>query len=102
VDGSRGLGSIAARLSDRASYQLSLISTRLPNGTHIPRGQCAAQILSGFDDRQLVVVTGGPGAGKSAVISDLAPLLQESGPLFFFRAAELGQPVEQRYADCCH
>ncbi|WP_197089039.1 hypothetical protein [Pseudomonas veronii] len=87
-----GLGRIAERFSDRASLQLSLISTKLPNGTHIPRGQCVAQVLAGFDERQLVIVTGGPGAGKSAVIAELAPLLNESGPLFFFRADELDEP----------
>ncbi|MBP1123298.1 hypothetical protein [Pseudomonas sp. PvP028] len=87
-----GFGSIAEQFRDRARHQLSLISTKLPNGTHIPRGQCVAQVLSGFDERQLVIVTGGPGAGKSAVIAELAPLLHESGPLFFFRADELNQP----------
>lgn len=90
--GQRGLGSIAERFSDRARLQLSLISTELPNGTHIPRGQCVAQVLAGFDERQLVILTGGPGAGKSAVIAELAPLLRESGPLFFFRADELDEP----------
>lgn len=92
LTGQRGLGSIAERFSDRASLQLSLISTKLPNGTHIPRGQCVSQVLAGFDERQLVIVTGGPGAGKSAVIAELAPLLRESGPLFFFRADELDEP----------
>lgn len=88
----RGLGGIAERFSDRASLQLSLISTSLPNGAHIPRGQCAAEVLAGFDRHQVVVVAGGAGAGKSAVIAELAPLLRESGPLFFFRADELDQP----------
>ncbi|MCD9115136.1 ATP-binding protein [Pseudomonas bijieensis] len=92
LTGRGGLGSIAEQFRDRARHQLSLISTKLPNGTHIPRGQCVAQALSGFDERQLVIVTGGPGAGKSAVIAELAPLLHESGPLFFFRADELSQP----------
>ena len=88
----RGLGNIAERFSDQASLQLSLISTTLPNDTHIPRGQCVAQVLAGFDERQLVIVTGGPGVGKSAVIAELAPLLRESGPMFFFRADELDEP----------
>lgn len=88
----RGLGDVAGRFSDRASLQLSLTSTKLHNNTHIPRGQCVAQVLAGFDERQLVIVTGGPGAGKSAVIAELAPLLRESGPLFFFRADELDEP----------
>lgn len=92
LTGKRGLSHIVERFSDRASLQLSLISTKLPNGTHIPRGQCVAQVLAGFDERQLVIVTGGPGAGKSAVIAELAPLLCESGPLFFFRADELDEP----------
>lgn len=92
LTGRGGLGSIAEQFRDRARHQLSLISTKLPNGTHIPRGQCVAQVLSAFDERQLVIVTGGPGAGKSAVIAELAPLLHESGPLFFFRADELSQP----------
>ncbi|MDR7308405.1 hypothetical protein [Rhodoferax saidenbachensis] len=92
VLGHRGLGSIAERFSDRAELQLSLVSTKLPNGTHIPRGQCVAKVLAGFEERQLVIVTGGPGVGKSAVITELAPLLRESGPLFFFRADELDEP----------
>ncbi len=92
LTGQRGLANIAERFSGRASLQLSLISTKLPNGTHIPRGQCVAQVLAGLDERQLVIVTGGPGAGKSAVIAELAPLLRESGPLFFFRADELDEP----------
>jgi len=92
ITGQSHLGSIAEQFSDRARYQLSLISTKLPNGTHIPRSQCVAQVLAGFGERQLVIVTGGPGAGKSAVIAELAPLLSESGPLFFFRADELSQP----------
>lgn len=87
-----GLGKNAEQTADRASLQLSLISTKLPNGAHIPRGQCVSQVLAGFDERQLVIVTGGPGAGKSAVIAELAPLLRESGPLFFFRADELDEP----------
>jgi len=92
LTGQKGLGNIAKRFSDRASLQLSLISTKLPNGAHIPRGQCVAQVLAGFDERQLVIVTGGPGVGKSAVIAELAPLLRESGPIFFFRADELDEP----------
>ena len=92
LSGKTGLGHIAARFSDRASLQLSLISTRLPNGKHIPRGQCVNQVLAGFDERQLVIVTGGPGSGKSAVVAELAPLLRESGALFFFRADELDEP----------
>lgn len=87
--GQKGLGHVAVRFSERASLQLSLISTKLPNGTHIPRSHCVADVLAGFDERQLVIVTGGPGAGKSAIISELAPLLSESGPLLFFRAEEL-------------
>lgn len=90
--GQRGLANIAERFSDQASLQLSLISTKLPNGAHIPRGQSVAQVLSGFDEQQLVIVTGGPGAGKSAVIAELAPRLRESGALFFFRADELDEP----------
>lgn len=49
-------------------------------------------MLAGFDERQLVIITGGPGTGKSAVVSELAPLLLESGPLFFFKAEDLGEP----------
>jgi len=92
LTGKRGLGHIAERFSDQASLQLSLISTKLPNGMHIPRSQCVTQVLAGFDQRQLVIVSGGPGVGKSAVIAELAPLLRESSPLFFFRADELDEP----------
>jgi hypothetical protein len=88
----RGLGSAADRMSERALMQLSLISAKLPNDAHIPRGDCIARLLATLDERQLAIVTGGPGAGKSAVISELAPLLRESGPLFFFRADELEAP----------
>jgi hypothetical protein len=88
----RGLGSAAERMSERALMQLSLISAKLPNDTHIPRGDCVARVLATLDERQLAIVTGGPGAGKSAVVSELAPLLRESGPLFFFRADELEAP----------
>lgn len=88
----RGLGNIAERFSERARLQLSLISTALPNGVHIPRGECVARVLAGLEERQLVIVTGGPGAGKSAVMAGLASLLRESGPLFFFRADELDEP----------
>ncbi|WP_221623354.1 hypothetical protein [Burkholderia sp. Bp9143] len=92
LNGKWGLGHIAGRFTDRASLQLSLISTTLPSGTHIPRGQCVVEALAAFDERKLVIITGGPGAGKSAVIAELAPLLRESGPLFFFRADELDEP----------
>ena len=92
ISSGRGFDSVAERLSNRASHQLSLISTKLPNGTHISRGECAAKVLAGFDERQLVIITGGPGVGKSAVIAELAPLVRESGSLFFFRADELDQP----------
>jgi hypothetical protein len=88
----RALGNIAERLSDQASHQLSLISTILPNGTHVPRGACIASVLAAFDERQLVIVSGGSGAGKSAVVAELAPFFRESGPLFFFRADELDEP----------
>lgn len=88
----RGLGTVAERLSERARLQLSLISAKLPNDAHIPRGDCVGRVLAGLDERQLVIVTGGPGAGKSAVVSELAPLLRESGPLFFFRSDELDEP----------
>jgi hypothetical protein len=88
----RGLGSAAERMSERALMQLSLISAKLPNDRHIPRGDCVAGVLATLDERQLAIVTGGPGAGKSAVVSELAPLLRESGPLFFFRAEELEAP----------
>jgi hypothetical protein len=90
---SRGLGSVAERLTQRALLQLSLIATDLPNGTHIPRGECVGRVLAAQDERQLVIVTGGPGTGKSAVVSELAPLLRESGPLFFFRGDELDGPA---------
>lgn len=90
---SRGLGGVAERLTERALLQLSLISTSLPNGAHIPRGECVGHALSALNDRQLVIITGGPGVGKSAVVSKLASLLRESGPLFFFRADELDVPT---------
>ncbi|WP_449467367.1 hypothetical protein [Stenotrophomonas humi] len=90
---SRGLAGVAERLTERALLQLSLISTSLPNGAHIPRGECMARVLSAFDDRQLVIITGGPGAGKSSVVAEVASLLRESGPLFFFRADELDVPT---------
>ncbi|MCE1184840.1 MAG: hypothetical protein LWW92_04435 [Rhodocyclales bacterium] len=90
---SRGLGSVAERLTQRALLQLSLIATALPNGAHIYRGECAGRVLAALDERQLVIITGGPGAGKSAVVSELAPLLRESGPLFFFRGDELDVPA---------
>jgi len=90
--GARGLANVAERLSREADLQLSLISTKLPNGIHVPRGECAAQILSGFEEHQAVIVTGGPGVGKSAIIAGLAPVLRESGSLFFFRVDELDQP----------
>lgn len=89
---SRGLGSVAERLTQRALLQLSLIATTLPNGAHIPRGECVGRVLADLDERQLVIITGGPGTGKSAVVSELAPLLRESGPLFFFRGDELDVP----------
>jgi hypothetical protein len=92
LTGQSKVSNIAMRFSERARYQLSLISTDLPNGVHIPRGACVAEALAGFDERQLVIVTGGPGLGKSAVIAELAPLLRESGSLFFFRADELDEP----------
>lgn len=87
-----GLGGVAERLTERALLQLSLVSTRLHNGSHIPRSGCLAQILSVLDNRQLVIITGGPGVGKSAVVAEIASLLRESGPLFFFRADELDVP----------
>ncbi len=92
LQGRRGLGSVAESLSNRSLLQLSLIESKLPNGAHIPRGECVAQALKVFDERRLVILTGGPGAGKSAVASDLAHLLRESGPLFFFKADELEEP----------
>ena len=88
----RGLGSAAERMSERAQMQLSLISAKLPNDAHIPRGDCVSRVLATLDERQLAIVTGGPGAGKSAVVSELAPLLRESGPIFFFQADELEAP----------
>lgn len=93
LSSSRGLGNVAERFTQQALLQLSLIANALPNGTHIPRGECAGRILAALDERQLVIVTGGPGAGKSAVVSELAPLLHESGPLFFFRGDELDVPT---------
>ncbi|RQU33437.1 hypothetical protein DF142_30555 [Burkholderia cenocepacia] len=93
LSSSRGLGNVAERFTQRALLQLSLIANALPNGTHIPRGECAGRMLATLDERQLVIVTGGPGAGKSAVVSELAPLLHESGPLFFFRGDELDVPT---------
>lgn len=86
------IGNIAERFSERARLQLSFLSTILPNGVHIPRGDCTARLLAGLENRQLAIVTGGPGAGKSAVIASLAPLLRESGPVFFFKADELDEP----------
>lgn len=90
---SRGLGNVAERFTRRALLQLSLIANTLPNGTHIPRGECVGHMLAALDERQLVIVTGGPGVGKSAVVSELAPLLHESGPLFFFKGDELDVPT---------
>ncbi len=90
---SRGLGSVAEHLTQRALLQLSLIATALPNGAHIARGECVGRVSAALDERQLVIVTGGPGTGKSAVVSELAPLLRESGPLFFFRGDELDVPT---------
>lgn len=88
----RGLGSIAERFSKRTRLQCSLIPTTLPNGVHIPRSECVARVLTSLEERQLVIITGGPGSGKSAIIACLAPLLHESGLLFFFRADELDEP----------
>jgi hypothetical protein len=88
----RGLGSIAERFSESSRLQFSLISTTLPNSNHIPRGECVTRVLEVLEERQLAIVTGGPGAGKSAVMAGLAPILRESGPLFFFRADELDEP----------
>ncbi len=93
LSSSRGLGNLADGFTQRALLQLSLIANALPNGAHIPRGECVGRALVALDERQLVIITGGPGAGKSAVVSELAPLLRESGPLFFFRGDELDVPT---------
>lgn len=93
LSSSRGLGNVAEGFTQRALFQLSHIANALPNGAHIPRGQCVSRVLVALDERQLVIITGGPGAGKSAVVSELAPLLRESGPLFFFRGDELDVPT---------
>jgi len=88
-----GLSSVPDRLTQRALLQLALISTRLPNGRHIPRGECVGRVLSALDERQLAIIVGGPGAGKSALVSELSSLLRESGQLLFFRADELDAPT---------
>lgn len=51
LNSQRGLGSIAESFSERARLQFSLISTTLPNGTHIPRGECVARVLGGLEER---------------------------------------------------
>jgi hypothetical protein len=91
--GGTDLARVARGFSEQALMQLSLIATTLPNHSHIPRGDRIAQALAGLDDHQLVIITGGPGSGKSAVLSELAPLLRESGPLLFFRSDELDEPT---------
>ena len=89
VQGRRGLADTVERFSQGAERQLSLIATVLPNHVHIPRSDLTARVLSGFDSHQAVVITGSAGAGKSGVMAELAPVLSESGPLFFFRADDL-------------
>lgn len=85
----RGLADTVDRFSVRAERQLSLIATSLPNNAHIPRTELIARVIDAFDTHQAVVVAGSAGAGKSGVLAELAPVLVESGPLFFFRADEL-------------
>lgn len=89
VHGRRGLPDTVERFSRSAERQLSFIATELPNRVHIPRSNLTARVLSGFDSHQAVVITGSAGAGKSGVMAELALVLRESGPLFFFRSDDL-------------
>lgn len=87
--GRAGLVQAWQLLVQRAKLQLSLVSTELPNKIHLPRQNVHAELLSKLNAHQLIVVTGGPGVGKSGIVASIAPVLAESGPLFFFRADEL-------------
>jgi hypothetical protein len=83
------LATATALMAKRIQLQMELVKTEFPNGVHLPRSELCAKLLQALDAQKLVVVVGGPGVGKSAVVASLAPLLRESAPLFFFRADEL-------------
>ena len=83
------LATATALMAKRIQLQMDLVKTEFPNGVHLPRSELCTKLLQALDEQKLVVVVGGPGVGKSAVVASLAPLLRESAPLFFFRADEL-------------
>ena len=83
------LATATALMAKRIQLQMELVKTEFPNGVHLPRSELCTKLLQALDAQKLVVVVGGPGVGKSAVVASLAPLLREAAPLFFFRADEL-------------
>lgn len=91
--GAIGLAAAWHALCERAQRQLALVETKLPNGVRVDRLSLHAQVLQAEKGHQLVLVTGGPGVGKSGVMAGVAPILAERGPLFFFRGDELDAPT---------
>lgn len=91
--GASGMAATWIKLKERAALQLAQISTGLPNGVHIDRLDLESEVLHKIEEHQIVLVSGGPGVGKSGVVAGLAPVLAELGPVFLFRADELDAPT---------
>jgi hypothetical protein len=77
-----------ARLAEEARLALAEIGDDV-DGVHAPRPTVVGDITRALTETNFVQITGLPGAGKSAVLREVAAALVENGPVLLLKADRL-------------
>jgi hypothetical protein len=77
---------------DHTALILAGIRSTIGESLHLPRASLVQQVIGGLESKQVVLVSGPAGSGKSAVAKDALTVLSADHFAFSFRAEEFAQP----------
>jgi hypothetical protein len=83
---------VLGSLDDHTALILAGIRSTIGESLHLPRASLVQQVIGGLESKQVVLVSGPAGSGKSAVAKDALTVLSADHFAFGFRAEEFAQP----------
>src|SRR5205807_614570 len=79
-------------LSDHSALILGGIRSTIGKDFHLGRGRLVQEVIEQLQSRQVVLVSGAAGSGKSGIAKDAVGILAADHFVFSFRAEEFASP----------